>query len=469
MIKYLKLIAIILSITTAALFSGCSLFQEGGNILTYYTATPTPNGEPTPNIIPEITPPPTEYFRAPAIDVPINSLNSILEEKVPKTSSQAILVTVYNNIQRLYCVEAMELGWKVVYGPFDCNIGRNGLGKLKEGDGKSPEGVFELGSAFGYGGAPAGSLWPWRESTDNDYWIEDSNSKYYNQYVSIDTVSKDWKASVKLRIPYYRRAIEVKYNTENKKGLGSAIFLQIWENENTNTGGCTAMNKDTIETVIKWLRPEAKPVLVQYKYIEPLPEGFCYIKDFAPEAKYDIRFAGEDNILGRIPSEYKKAVGISTIKMTKAIDNATMLLKDQDLRLLIYDAYRPQTTINTIVDWLNDESDDDMKQRYYPDVKKDEMLDMYFEKKSPYSRGSAVDVGIIDKDGKELDMGTIYQFIDEKSAYDYRGLTDLQRNNRELLRDIMIQSGLKPNDTLWWSFYLADETFPNTYFDFYVQ
>ena len=155
----------------------------------------------------------------------------------------------------LYCMEEVEKGWKVAHGPFDCNIGRNGMGKQKEGDGKTPEGVFDLGSAFGQGSAPEGSAWPWRETGENDYWIEDSKSKYYNQYVNSEDVEKDWVNADKLLIDKYRIALEVKYNPENTPGLGSAIFLHVWGGENVLTGGCTAMSENSISTVLEWLSP----------------------------------------------------------------------------------------------------------------------------------------------------------------------------------------------------------------------
>ena len=255
-----KTITIISILIITLLFSSCSIFEDNDNILTFYTPTPTPNLEATasPTASPMATSLP--YYRPPAIEVPTNSLNALLEEDVPNTSAQAILVTIYNGTQKLYCVESMELGWKVIHGPFECNTGRGGIGKEKEGDGKSPIGVFELGSAFGFGGAPEGTTWPWRETIETDYWVEDSNSQYYNQYVNIDEVEKDWTLAAKLEIPEYRRAIEVKYNEENTPGLGSAIFLHIWTNENTNTGGCTSMEDTSIETVISWLRKDVGSV-----------------------------------------------------------------------------------------------------------------------------------------------------------------------------------------------------------------
>ena len=454
---------VMLTLLISLLLQGC--LGEDTNILTFYTPTPTPDKQ-----VKESTKEPVEgYFPKASVEIPVNSLNALLDENIPQGSSQVILVTVTEDGECLYCMESVDKGWKVAFGPFDCNIGRGGMGKQKEGDGKTPEGVFDLGSAFGQGGAPEGSTWPWRETDANDYWVEDSKSQYYNQYVNTESVEKDWNSADKLLIDKYRTALEVKYNPGNTPGLGSAIFLHVWGGEKVLTGGCTAMAQDSIETVLKWLRPEAQPKLFQTRYISQIPEGFCYIKDFAPEVVYDIRFATKNNILGKQANEYYSPVGIASVKMAKRLDKASILLKEQGLKLLVYDSYRPQTTVNAIVDWLDDESDDSMKDTLYPDMAKSEMIDMFFEAQSPYPRGGAVDASLVDMSGRELDMGSVYQYIDKSSEFEYEALTDEQLNNREILRDVMIQAGLTPNDTYWWSFYMEDEPFPERYFDFYVQ
>ena len=456
-------LSVVLAVLLSFLMQGC--FDEDTNILTFYTPTPTPvisekqSGEK----------PAEEYNPRASVEVPVNSLNALLEENIPQGTSQVILVTVTEDSEYLYCMESVDKGWKVACGPFECNIGRGGMGKLKEGDGKTPEGVLDLGSAFGQGGAPEGSTWPWRETGETDYWVEDSKSQYYNQYVNTEDVEKDWSDADKLLIDKYRIAIEVKYNPENTPGLGSAIFLHVWGGENVLTGGCTAMAESSIETVIAWMRPEAKPKLFQTRYISQIPAGFCYIKDYAPEVVYDIRFATGSNILGKQANEYYSPVGIASTEMAKRLDEASILLKEQDLKLLVYDSYRPQTTVNAIVDWLDDEYDDSMKEELYPETEKSEMIDMCFEAKSPYPRGGAVDASLVDMSGRELDMGTAYQYLDESSAFGYEELNAQQLNNREILRDVMIQAGLTPNDTYWWSFYMEDEPFPEQYFDFYVQ
>jgi D-alanyl-D-alanine dipeptidase len=126
-------------------------------------------------------------------------------------------------------------------------------------------------------------------------------------------------------------------------------------------------------------------------------------------------------------------------------------------------------TSKLLADWLEDDKDTITKEKYYPNIDKKDIEDMFFEEKSIYSRGGAIDVGIVDRNGKELDMGTIYQFIDEQSAYTYDDLTDSQKINRKLLHDTMVQVGLTANETFWWSFYLRNEPFPDEYFDFNIK
>ena len=462
----LLIITILLAMAISA-FSGCHLLGEDTNILTFYTPTPTPDLSVQKQEV-NIQGLPAAAERL-YVDIPPNSFNALLDENIPEGTSQVILVTVTEDSEKLYCFESMQNGWKAVYGPYECNIGRAGLGKTKEGDNKSPVGVFNLGTAFGQGGAPEGSNWPWIEIDENDYWVEDSNSAYYNSYVDIETTQKDWKKAEKLMIDKYRLALEVKYNPDNKPGIGSAIFLHVWGGENALTGGCTAMAEENLNTVLTWLRPEARPVFFQTDYIRQVPEGFCYIKDFAPDVELDIRFCGSNNILGKPAHEYYSPVGIASVRMAKRLDKASLLLEAQGLSLLVYDSYRPQTTVTEIVDWINDDADNIKKGALYPNMDKSQMIDMYFEAVSPYPRGGAADVSILDANGRELDMGTCYQYIDEKSAFGYEKLTDAQLNNRELLRDVMIQSGLTPNDTFWWSFYMEDEPFPDDTYDFYVQ
>ena len=74
-------------------------------------------------------------------------------------------------------------------------IGKNGItDNKKEGDGKTPTGLYDLGIAFGIASNPGTKL-SYRKINNNDYWVDDPNSKYYNQWVDIRNVKKDWNSA----------------------------------------------------------------------------------------------------------------------------------------------------------------------------------------------------------------------------------------------------------------------------------
>ena len=115
-------------------------------------------------------------------------------------------------------------------------VGRNGITYNKrEGDGKTPAGIYGFGTAFGVAGNPGTSL-QYKQITSNDYWVDDSNSQYYNKWVNTEIVSKDWNSAEHL-IDYgnaYRYGVAINYNSSCIPGKGSAIFLHC------STGGGTA-------------------------------------------------------------------------------------------------------------------------------------------------------------------------------------------------------------------------------------
>ena len=94
----------------------------------------------------------------------------------------------------------------------------------------------------------------------------------------------------------------------------------------------------------------------------------------------------------------------------------------------------------------------------------------YIAKQSSHSRGSTVDLTLLDmKTGKELDMGGPFDLFSEVSHPDYRGITREQYENRMVLQHAMIRGGFQPIDCEWWHFTLKDEPYPDTYFEFPVS
>lgn len=143
-------------------------------------------------------------------------------------------------------------------------IGKNGIGKTQEGDNKTPQGLFELGIAFGIY-EKVETMLPYINIQDNMYWIDDSNSKFYNELVKVEENEHneemyynnvlikeiDWKTSEHL-IEYkkqYEYAIEVKYNKEKMPKKGSAIFLHC--SLDKPTAGCIAIPRNDMKEILR--------------------------------------------------------------------------------------------------------------------------------------------------------------------------------------------------------------------------
>ena len=108
-----------------------------------------------------------------------------------------------------------------------------------------------------------------------------------------------------------------------------------------------------------------------------------------------------------------------------------------------------------------------MKDKYYPKVDKRNLFsDGYIAERSGHSRGSTVDLTLIDlASGAELAMGTAWDFFDPASWPSSQEPSAQERANRALLRAVMLAAGFRPLETEWWHFTLEDEPFPEIYFD----
>ena len=94
----------------------------------------------------------------------------------------------------------------------------------------------------------------------------------------------------------------------------------------------------------------------------------------------------------------------------------------------------------------------------------------YIAAESSHSRGSTVDLTLLDMStGKEVDMGSPFDFFSEVSHPDYQGVSEEQYANRQCLQKLMVRHGFMPIDCEWWHFTLKNEPFPDTYFNFPVS
>lgn len=152
--------------------------------------------------------------------------------------------------------EAENEEWELVL-ETEALIGKNGLGKTKEGDGKTPIGVFRFTNAFGILENP-GTKMDYVQVSENHYWVDDGGSKYYNQFVSTDEVEKDWTSAEHI-CEYgesYHYVLATSYNSECIPGRGSAVFLHCMSESAEATAGCVAVPEIYMQKIIKCVKPQ---------------------------------------------------------------------------------------------------------------------------------------------------------------------------------------------------------------------
>lgn len=137
------------------------------------------------------------------------------------------------------------------------SVGSRGITSNKvEGDKKTPAGTYSFGQAFGISGNP-GTSRSWLKVNNNHYWVDDSNSAYYNKLVDVTQVTKDWTSAEHL-ISYstpYKYAIAINYNTSGVPNKGSAIFLHCMPSSGT-TAGCVAVSQANMVNILKLIQSD---------------------------------------------------------------------------------------------------------------------------------------------------------------------------------------------------------------------
>ncbi|MEX0976621.1 MAG: M15 family metallopeptidase [Woeseia sp.] len=200
-------------------------------------------------------------------------------------------------------------------------------------------------------------------------------------------------------------------------------------------------------------------------------QNFVYLHEFIPGIELDVRYHSSDNFVGSPVDGYDRPVILMTRAAATALRDVHERLNEQGLGLKVFDAYRPQKAVDHFVRWAADPADTLTKRKYYPDVPKNRLFELgYIAEKSGHTRGSTVDLTVVDlATGVELDMGSAWDFFGEISHHD-SPLVDAEATvNRNLLRDVMVEHGFKPYAQEWWHYTLANEPYPDTYFDFDVE
>ena len=201
------------------------------------------------------------------------------------------------------------------------------------------------------------------------------------------------------------------------------------------------------------------------------PSAFVLLADYVPAIVQEIRYYSTYNFIGERIDGYEEPCAIITKQAARALKSVSNEMNVRGYRLKVFDAYRPASAVKHFVLWGIEDTDIRMKPYFYPDLQKQELfMKGYIASKSSHSRGSTVDLTLLDmKTGKEVDMGSPFDMFSEVSHPDYKGITEEQYENRMQLRNVMIRNGFEPIDCEWWHFTLRDEPFPDTYFEFPVS
>lgn len=160
--------------------------------------------------------------------------------------------------------EREDARWHLVSGLIPAVIGRNGLapmGEKREGDGRTPSGVFALRRAFGYDQGVQTGL-DYGVVSEKDFWVDAPASSLYNQWVTGDVPEISHEV-LRRQDELYKYAIVIEYNTDPVvPGMGSAIFMHLWRGAGEPTAGCVAMAESDILNLLHWLDSRRNPVIM---------------------------------------------------------------------------------------------------------------------------------------------------------------------------------------------------------------
>ena len=221
----------------------------------------------------------------PILNLPFEAIRDRSAELA--ASSQILLVTTpdWNTLKgRLQRFERRQGRFEPVGLPLTTWIGKAGLawrsddgappppapGPLKcEGDGRAPAGILTLGRMRGYAPqAPEGVRLPYIAITDCDRCVDDADHADYNRILRLATPKAPvtWRSAEELLLPteHYRYLVEIHYNDlRPRKDAGSCIFLHVAPPPGGGTAGCTALAVEDLLTLLQWMDPAKRPVLLQ--------------------------------------------------------------------------------------------------------------------------------------------------------------------------------------------------------------
>ena len=203
-----------------------------------------------------------------------------------------------------------------------------------------------------------------------------------------------------------------------------------------------------------------------------IPSGFVSLSDVCPSMKIHMSYATVDNFTGEVVSGYKAKKAYLAKAPAEALCLVQSDAQKNGFSLKIYDSYRPVKAVGFFQSWAKKpETNPHIKELYYPGFTRLELFEQgYIAKRSSHSRGSAVDLTLIEAEtGRLVDMGSGFDYFNDLSNTDSPKVTDEQKKNRLLLKELMEGRGFKNFSQEWWHYSFKPEPYPDQYFDFDIE
>ncbi len=162
---------------------------------------------------------------------------------------------------------------------------------------------------------------------------------------------------------------------------------------------------------------------------------FVNLKDYSKDFVYDMKYASTDNFLKA--QVYDCGECFLRLKTIKALIEANNSFIKLGLKIKLYDCYRPL----------------DVQKKMWQIVSNPTYV-ANPSKGSIHNKGGAVDISLVDLSGKELDMGTKFDFFGEEASHNYLKFSEKILNNRKLLKSIMLENNFNSFDSEWWHYNL---------------
>ena len=162
--------------------------------------------------------------------------------------------------------------------------------------------------------------------------------------------------------------------------------------------------------------------------------SFVFIKNWSEDFVYDMKYATEDNFIGKKVYDCNQCM--IRKKVALALINANNDFVKKGYRIKFFDCYRPL----------------DVQKMMWEVYPVEGYVANPYTSGSIHNRGGAVDITLVDRENRELDMGTKFDHFGEEAHHAYTNLSEEVLNNRKLLKETMKKHGFNPIKTEWWHY-----------------